>query len=250
MRLVWLWGKTTIFPHMLISILFSIFPFVADTGGTIDDDHNDFKQTNSKKSAPSWPTGRHLAIDGKNSDENYPDNCLPFASTYSASMPVPHEMVSQQHLGNNVNRNYQENDGTNIDNIANDHTTNNNKRIRTSFKKFQLDLLRQYFKRTHKPNLTEMNILVNRTNLSRRVLQVLKIWINLYLSGNLLLKQKIFPPSPKQIWFQNQRSKWSRYILARPIYGPEKVRPFGTPAQLFAIYPSAIHNYYYQSNYY
>lgn len=46
------------------------------------------------------------------------------------------------------------------------------KRIRTSFKRIQLDTLRDCFKRTHKPSGNELCQLVHRTGLSRRVIQV------------------------------------------------------------------------------
>ena len=46
------------------------------------------------------------------------------------------------------------------------------KRIRTSFKRTQLDILRECFKRTHKPNSSELCQLVHRIGLSRRVIQV------------------------------------------------------------------------------
>nr|XP_046914355.1 LIM/homeobox protein Lhx9-like isoform X2 [Dermatophagoides farinae] len=87
-------------------------------------------------------------------------------------------------------------------------TNGSTKRMRTSFQKCQLDLLHRCFKRTHKPNADEMYRLVQHTQLSKRVLQ---------------------------IWFQNQRSKWSRLMMSRPpIVGPIKVMAGTVAAESFA----------------
>lgn len=150
----------------------------------------------SKKKQKTLLTREHsmAKIGGKNSDEqHYPGKCLSYAAAaYSASLPVQQDTMDHQFC-NNENRNYQEMVCKNMDKVTtatattiataaaaaattiddDDDQTITSKRIRTSFKKFQLDLLRQYFKRTHKPNITELNLLMNQTNLSRRVLQVI-----------------------------------------------------------------------------
>nr|XP_027202491.1 protein apterous-like isoform X1 [Dermatophagoides pteronyssinus] len=88
------------------------------------------------------------------------------------------------------------------------NNNNNEKRMRTSFQKCQLDLLHRCFKRTHKPNTDEMYHLVQQTQLSKRVLQ---------------------------IWFQNQRSKWTRLMMSRPpIVGPIKVMASKVAAESFS----------------
>ncbi|UXI21717.1 DNA replication complex GINS protein PSF1-like [Sarcoptes scabiei] len=77
----------------------------------------------------------------------------------------------------------------------------NGKRSRTSFTENQLDLLQKIFKKIHRPDRKLLQRLSYQTNLSCRVIE---------------------------IWFQNQRSKWSRSILYRqPKRGPIKAQPSG-----------------------